>query len=63
MVHQLAIYKFRNRLWFRDERLGEYRDVFAPFRTVPIDDVAPSKLQRPTRADSEKVFGRGFLVE
>lgn len=63
MVHMLAIYKFRNKLWFRDERLGQYREVFNPSSFVPIDDVPNSKLQRPTPADSRKVFGRGILVE
>lgn len=61
MTHKVAdmlpVYKIGGILYFRDERLGEYRNVVAPWKTIPIDSVPNSKLQRPTRADSVKVFG------
>jgi len=44
---QLPIYMFRNKFWFRDERLGEYRNVVKPFENVPIDDIPNSILQNP----------------
>jgi hypothetical protein len=61
MVHKIAgmlsVYKINGKLYFRDERLGEYRNVDAPWDSMPIDSVPVSKLQKPTRADSKKVFG------
>jgi hypothetical protein len=61
MVHKIAgmlpIYKIDGKLYFRDGRLGEYRNVDNPLDSMPIDSVPLSKLQKPTRADSMKVFG------
>jgi hypothetical protein len=61
MVHKivgmLSIYKINGKLYFRDERLGEYRRINAPWDSMPIDSVPLSKLQKPTCADSKKVFG------
>ena len=61
VVHKIAgmlpVYKIDGKLYFRDERLGEYRNVDKPWDSMPIDSIPVSKLQKPTRADSMKVFG------
>jgi hypothetical protein len=55
--NMLPVYKFENKMWFRDERLGEYRNVDDPNDTRRIDDIPNSKLQRPTKQDRIKMWG------
>jgi hypothetical protein len=62
MVHKvvsvLPVYKINGKFYFRDARLGEYRNVDRPWDSMPIGSVSNSKLQKPTSADIRKVFGR-----
>jgi len=52
----LPIYKINNKYYFRDERLGEYRNVKNVMDKIPINDFP--KLQTPTKKDKIKLFGR-----
>jgi len=52
----LPIYKINNKYYFRDERLGEYRNVKNPIDRIPINNFP--KLQIPTKKDRIKLFGR-----
>ena len=60
MVHKVAgmlsVYKINGKLYFRDERLGEYRNIDRPWDSMPIDSIPNSKLQKPTRADIKIAF-------
>jgi len=53
---QLPVYKIKGKFYFRDVRLGEYRNVKDPSNTIPIDDVSNDMLEKPTAEDS-KTFG------
>jgi hypothetical protein len=54
----LPIYKIGGQFYFRDARLGEYRNIADPSDRKRIDDVPNSKLQNPTKNDSEFLFGK-----
>lgn len=47
----LPIYKIAGRYYFRDERLGEYRNICDPSDRKPLDSV----LEKATKIDSENV--------
>lgn len=56
MVHScspvmLPVYKIGGKLYFRDVRLGEYRNVRDPSDRKPIDSVSLDMLQVPTKRD------------
>lgn len=53
----LPIYKIKGELYFKDDRLGEYRNISNPHDTLPIDQVDISSLQRPTQRDVRQVYG------
>lgn len=57
----LPVYKINGKLYFRDEKLGEYRNVENPSDSMPIDSVPNSKLQKPTEADRKKLYGEGYM--
>lgn len=46
---QLPIYQIRGKRYYRDARLGEYRNVNDFEDTIPIDDVDLEDLEKPTR--------------
>jgi len=50
---QLPIYKIGNKFYFRDERLGEYRDVNNPNNKLDIN-IDNSKLQKSTWKEFEE---------
>jgi len=47
----LPVYKIGGKLYFRDVRLGEYRNVRDPSDRKPIDSVSLDMLQVPTKRD------------
>lgn len=50
----LPVYKIKGKLYFRDERLGEYRNVKNPSDKISINSFP--KLEIPTDKDKEKLF-------
>jgi hypothetical protein len=54
---ELPVYKIKGKLYFRDVRLGEYRNIDNPSDSIPIDDVMLEELEKPTKEDRKKVFG------
>ena len=56
--HQLPIYKIKGKFYFRDERLGEYRNIKDPHDRRTIDSVDNRDLEKPTAEDTKKVFGK-----
>lgn len=56
-VRELPIYKIKGKYYFRDERLGEYRNIKNPHDRKPIDSVRLEDLQTPTAKDSKKIYG------
>lgn len=56
-LEMLPIYKIGGKFYFRDMRLGEYRNIKDPSDRMPIDSVPISKLQTPSRGDSKRVYG------
>jgi hypothetical protein len=46
--NELPIYTIGGKFYYRDERLGEYRNVDNPFDTKRIDDVPNEMLEKPT---------------
>jgi len=56
---QLPIYKIKGKFYFRDERLGEYRNIKDPQDRRTIDSVDNRDLEKPTVEDTKKVFGKG----
>lgn len=46
---ELPIYQIRGELYFRDIRLGEYRQVNNPSNRIPIDQVRLGDLEVPTK--------------
>jgi hypothetical protein len=46
-VTELPIYQIKGKQYFRDARLGEYRNVKDPSDRMPIDDVPNEMLERP----------------
>ena len=53
---QLPVYKIKGKFYFRDARLGEYRNVKNFNDRISINDVTLEDLQKPTRADTEKII-------
>ena len=60
MVTELPIYKIKGKFYFRDVRLGEYRNVEDPSDTFGIDDVPNEVLQKFTKADQKKLERLGW---
>lgn len=50
----LPVYKIQGKLYFRDARLGEYRNVDNFMDTKRIDDVDNSDLEIPNEADKRR---------
>jgi len=55
--HELPIYKIKGKFYFRDERLGEYRNIKDPQDRRTIDSVDNRDLEKPTAEDTKKVYG------
>lgn len=53
----LPVYKIEDKLYFRDDRLSEYRNIHDPHDTLPIDQVVDGSLQRPTQRDVRQAYG------
>lgn len=49
----LPIYKIGGKLYFRDVRLGEYRNIKNPYDSKRINDVPNSLLQIPSEKDRD----------
>lgn len=60
---ELPIYKIKGKFYFRDERLGEYRNIKNPSDKIPIDEVPNDMLEKPTEADRKKVWGEGVTEQ
>lgn len=56
----LPIYKIKKKFYFRDARLGEYRNVEKFSDRIPIDNVDNSTLQKFTKADYKKLKKLGL---
>jgi len=50
----LPVYKIQGKLYFRDARLGEYRNVDNFLDTKRIDDVDNSELEVPSSEDRKR---------
>ena len=61
-VSELPIYKIKGKLYFRDERLGEYRAVDNPNDRISINEVANADLETPTEEDRKKVYGEDITT-
>jgi hypothetical protein len=57
-MRQLPIYKIRNKYYFLDSRLAEYRNIKNPSDILSAYKVLPKDLQKQTVKDSIKVFGK-----
>jgi len=55
---ELPIYKIKGKYYYRDARLGEYRNVDNPNDRMPIDSVDNSELEKPTSHDSQAIAGK-----
>ena len=53
-VTQLPIYKIKGKFYFRDKRLGEYRNVNNPSDVIKEKDVFYEDFEKPTFEDKEK---------
>ena len=53
---QLPIYKIKGKFYYRDKRLGEYRNIKNPSDRLYINDVSLSDLQKPTLSDRRKLW-------
>jgi len=58
MATQLPIYKIKNKFYFFDKRLNEYRNIKNPFDRKDIFNISLNELQKPTKKDREKLFGK-----
>lgn len=56
MVCELPVYKIKGDFYFRDIRLGEYRNIKNPSDRIPINDISLDDLQKPTEEDRKEVF-------
>jgi hypothetical protein len=54
---QLPIYKISGKFYFRDARLGEYRNIRNMHDSMLIDSVNLDQIQTPTTKDAKKVYG------
>lgn len=52
----LPIYKIEGKLYFKDDRLGEYRNIHDPHDTLSIDQVVDGSLQTPTQRDVRQAY-------
>jgi len=52
---RLPIYKIRGKLYFRDERLGEYRNIKNPSDAIKEKDIFLIDFQKPNKKDREKI--------
>jgi predicted RNA-binding Zn-ribbon protein involved in translation (DUF1610 family) len=60
---QLPIYKIRGKYYYRDTRLGEYRNVKDINDRIPIDDVSLEDLETPGKEDQQEVYGKKLKKE
>ncbi|HUS48818.1 MAG TPA: hypothetical protein VMZ91_01525 [Candidatus Paceibacterota bacterium] len=58
MSKELPIYKIKGKFYYRDERLGEYRNIKNVSDTIPINSYP--ELETPTMKDKDKVWKRGL---
>jgi len=54
-MNQLPIYKIHNKFYYRDERLGEYRNVEDIDDTIPLDTPI-AELEKPDVKDREALW-------
>lgn len=47
----LPIYKIKNKFYFLDKRLNEYRNIKNPFDVLNFNSVSLNDLQKPTAQD------------
>lgn len=52
---ELPIYKINGKLYFRDKRLSEYRNINNPNDRIGIDDVDLRDLQDTTEEDKKLI--------
>jgi len=55
---QLPIYKIKGKFYFRDKRLGEYRNTKNLFDVIKEKDISLVDFQKPTKEDTKKLFGK-----
>ena len=55
-MNELPVYKIKGKLYFRDARLGEYRNIDNPYDVLHMDDVGLDDLEKPTIDDSKRAF-------
>jgi hypothetical protein len=55
MVEDLPVYKIKGKLYYRDVRLREYRNIDNPTDTISID-ISNEELQTPTKKDNDYVY-------
>lgn len=58
MARMLPIYKIKGKHWFRDERLGEYRNVKNPHERMGLDSVFAEDFEKPTLKDRKMIWGK-----
>jgi len=58
MVNELPIYKIRNKFYYRDIRLNEYRNIKDINDKIDINEVNLSDLQTPTLQDRKKIWNK-----
>lgn len=56
-VKVLPIYKINGKFYFRDKRLGEYRNVKNPLDVLKENQVSLKDFQKPTKEDKEGIYG------
>jgi hypothetical protein len=56
--NELPIYKIGGKFYFRDKRLGEYRNVINPFDVKKENEVSLDDFQVPTEKDKIKLYGK-----
>lgn len=53
---QLPIYKIKGEFYFRDKKLGEYRNTKNPFDVIKEKDISLADFQKPTKKDTKKLY-------
>ena len=56
---QLPIYKIKDKYYFLDKRLNEYRNIKNPYDRLNYNDINLDDLQKPNNKDKKIIFG-GF---
>ena len=51
MINELPIYKIKDKFYFLNKRLNEYRNIKNPFDVLRFEDVSLSDLQKPNTND------------